>query len=80
MREEIREELREYFSGEQEANALEELNSITLQHVMAESQMNLDNTWSAIIKLSKGDLQELTRLTECAKKDFRDVVYWASLE
>jgi hypothetical protein len=60
--------------------ALNELQSITLQHVMAESQFNLDNTWFAILKLSKGNLNELRSLVKAAKVDFRDVIYWATLE
>jgi len=56
------------------------MESITLNHVMANSQTNLDNTWSAILQLSKGDLNELGKLVDTAKVDFRDVIYWASLE
>ena len=59
---------------------LSELESVTLEHVMASSQANLDNTRSSIVKLSKGSLTEVGRLVEAAKKDFRDVVYWASLD
>ena len=57
-----------------------ELNSITLDHVMANSKTNLNNTRKAILQLSKGDLNTLGELVEAAKKDFRDVIYWASLE
>ncbi len=59
---------------------LSELNSITLDHVMAKSKNNLKKTRSAILQLSKGDLNELEYLVGVAKVDFRDVVYWASLE
>jgi len=47
---------------------------------MAESQHNLDNTWCAILKLSNGDLSELRSLVKAAKQDFRDVIYWVSIE
>ena len=56
------------------------LKSIKLEHVMANSQTNLDNTWSAILQLSKGDLNELGNLVDAAIEDFRDVIYWATLE
>jgi fructose-1-phosphate kinase PfkB-like protein len=56
------------------------LESITLTHVMAQSQTNLDNTLSAILQLSKGNINELEKLIDAAKKDFRDVIYWATLE
>lgn len=56
------------------------LTTITLNHVMANSQANLDNTWSSIIQLSKGDLNKLGDLVDAAKVDFRDVIYWATLE
>lgn len=59
---------------------LSELNSITLDHVMARSKKNLKKTRSAILQLSKGDLNELGSLVDAAKEDFRDVIYWASLE
>ena len=56
------------------------LESLTLKDVMANSQANIENTWSAILQLSKGDLNELDRLVDAAKKDFRDVIYWATLD
>jgi uncharacterized protein YegL len=68
------------FNAAEQAQALADLESITLQHVMAESQTNLDNAWQAILDLSRGDLPELQRLVAAAKLDFRDVIYWASLE
>ena len=58
---------------------MEELSSITVKHVMAESEYNLENTRHATLKLSKGNLHELKRLVKCAKRDFSDVIYWASL-
>ncbi|MGI1679039.1 MAG: hypothetical protein K6L75_09930 [Cellvibrionaceae bacterium] len=72
--------VRQSFLEKEETIVLEYLNSITLKHVMAESQINLDNTWHAILQLSNGDLEELIRLTQCAKQDFRDVIYWATLK
>lgn len=55
-----------------------QLASITLDHVTARSQLNLDNTKLAVLKLARGDLDELIYLVECAKVDFRDVLLWAS--
>ena len=72
-------ELREFKKVDHELVA-SELNSITLDHVMANSKVNLDNTRSAILQLSKGNLPKLISLVEAAKIDFRDVIYWASLE
>ncbi|MBU1108482.1 MAG: hypothetical protein KKB51_17540 [Candidatus Riflebacteria bacterium] len=57
-----------------------EMESINLNHVMANSQSNLDTTWSSILQLSKGDLNKLRNFVAAAKKDFRDVIYWATLE
>lgn len=57
-----------------------EMSTITQEHVMAGSESNLKNTLLSILKLSKGDIAELERLVECAKRDFRDVIYWASIE
>jgi len=56
------------------------LNSITLNHVMANSQTNLNQTRKAILQLSKGDLCVLNKLVDAAKLDFRDVIYLANLE
>ena len=67
------------FSQQDQALAIEALESITLQHVMAESQINLENTWLAILQLSRGNLSELQRLVIAAKVDFRDVIYWAKI-
>ncbi|MFZ1528023.1 MAG: hypothetical protein WAT19_04680 [Ferruginibacter sp.] len=65
------------FSGEQRTLVLNELSSIGLNHVMAESEHNLENTRLAILKLAKGDLNQVIYLTEKAKTDFRDVMMWA---
>lgn len=45
---------------------------------MAESEHNLRNTRLAILKLAEGDLSRVEELTESAKVDFRDIIYWAS--
>ena len=55
------------------------MESITLDHVMAGSKTNLDNTRSAILEFSKGDINKLSELVHAAKRDFRDVIYWATL-
>ena len=56
------------------------LSSINLTHVMGESEINLDNTLLSILYLAKGDVNTIVELTEKAKVDFRDVIYWAQLE
>jgi len=75
-----KEKIRADFSDAEYDLVVSALKTIGLNHVMANSQENLDNTWSAILYLSKGDLNELNILVEAAKQDFRDVIYWAVLE
>ncbi|TDO24180.1 hypothetical protein [Pedobacter duraquae] len=55
----------------------DQLISIELRHVMAESAYNLNNTRNAVLFLAKGDLKSVIQLTEAAKIDFRDVISWA---
>ena len=45
-----------------------ELNSITLDHVMANSKDNLNKTRAAVLQLSRGDLNELKRLVSLQEK------------
>jgi len=45
-----------------------------------DSEHNLNNAIGAILALSKGDLAELSKLVDAALIDFRDVIYWWSLE
>jgi hypothetical protein len=59
---------------------VKELESITMSHVSADSQVNLDNTRSAVLQLSKGDISKLRYYVTAAKTDFRDVIYWASTD
>jgi hypothetical protein len=68
------------FDKADHALVISELNSITLDHVMAKSAQNLNNTRAAILQLSKGDFNKLEQLVKAAKIDFRDVIYWASIE
>jgi hypothetical protein len=68
------------FAELDQGQAIAELESITLEHVMAESQTNLDNTLHAVLKLCEGDISVLRALVVAAKQDFRDVIYWASLK
>ena len=70
--------IRKDFTEEQSRLVIDELKSIGLNHVMAASETNLEATWFGILKLAKGNLAEVVRLTECAKADFRDVIMWAS--
>jgi len=68
------------FSAEEAALVIDELASINLNHVMAQSKSQLKHTRLSILKLAKGDLEEVIDLTERAKADFRNILYWASLQ
>lgn len=68
------------FNKEQAEFVINELSSIALNHVMAESTYNLANTRLSILKLAKGDLNKVVDLTISAKIDFRDVIMWATQE
>lgn len=68
------------FCEEQKDRVIDELSSIELKHVMAESQYNLENTRLSILKLAKGDVSEVIALTKRAKIDFRDIILWATQE
>jgi len=65
------------FKEEEQEVIREAMNSITLDLVM-DSEINLFNTQRSIIQLSKGSLEDFQNYVKCAKKDFRDVIYWAS--
>ena len=78
LEEEILELIDASFDADLRPAVIEDLASVTLQHVMAESACNLRNTRIAILKLSKGDLEDLRILVARAKIDFRDVIYWAT--
>jgi len=80
MEQEIVEIVESDFDEQDRPVAIKALASVTLQHVMAESEDNLRNTRLAILGLSRGDLNQLKQLVEHAKSDFRDVIYWAMLE
>ncbi|SHJ20641.1 hypothetical protein [Flavobacterium haoranii] len=56
---------------------IDELSSITLKDVMAESEYNLLNTRMAILKIAKGNVEEVKEFTKCAKLDFRDLIIWS---
>lgn len=75
---EIKNLVQELFPPEQIEKALEELEQITLDHVMARSEFNLLNTRKAVVILSEGNLTDLTEYKNAALKDFRDVILWAS--
>ena len=57
---------------------IDQLHRVTLDVVMARSKTNQVNTLHAILKLSEGNLEKVAYYTDCACKDFRDVIYWAS--
>ncbi|WP_299435590.1 hypothetical protein [uncultured Aquimarina sp.] len=68
------------FKSEEVMLVINELSSITLNHVMAASEYNLKNTRVSILKLAKGNINEVIELTKSAKIDFRDVIMWATQE
>ncbi|WP_455222121.1 hypothetical protein [Kaarinaea lacus] len=80
MEKKIAEIINNDFKEPEKQKAIECLASITLQHVMAGSKKNLINTQLSILKLAKGNLEDLVSYVEAAKKDFRDVIFWASQE
>lgn len=80
MNEKILKIINQEFERTEKEFVINELSSITLKHVMAESEYNLNNTRFAIIKLAKGNSNEVSKLTKAAKIDFRDVILWASQE
>jgi len=80
MNPEIKSRIHRDFPPGQQIDVISALNRLGLKDVMAESQYNLDNTLSAILQLSKGNIADVYSLVEAAKNDFRDVIYWATLE
>lgn len=68
------------FELEHREEAKQELLSLELKHVMAESEHNLRNARMAILYLAKGNLDIVKEMTHFAKIDFRDVILWASEE
>lgn len=66
------------FDADDRELAFRKLKSITLRHVMANSQTNLDLTWAAILQLCERDINKLDQLVNIAKLDFRDIIYMAS--
>ena len=72
------EKIKSDFDKQEVEEIVKTLQTISLSHVMANSQMNLDNTLSAILQLSKGDLNKLNELVSIAKLDFRDVIVMAN--
>lgn len=80
MKSEILAVINNQFSDKARELVIKELETISLEHIMSQSDENLKNTHAAILKLAKDDIKEVARLVECAKIDFRDVIYWASME
>ena len=80
MQKEIIDIICQDFSEEKRETVIECLSTIKLTHVMAKSEHNLQHTLLSILYLAKGNVDEVFKLTKAAKKDFRDVIYWATLE
>lgn len=71
--------LQEHFQPEDLDDAIKVLSTLTIDHVMGFSEINLINAQKAVILLAEGNLSQLEYYTEKAKIDFRDVIYWAQL-
>lgn len=70
----------EFDNDDDRNSVIEELSSINLTHVMAQSEDHLKKTRMSILYLAKGNLSEVIELTQNAKIDFRDVILWATQE
>ena len=80
MQEELLNMIAALFTEEYREGVINALSSITVDDVMARSEGNLLNTRRAVLQLSEGDRKQLDYYVDCAKQDFRDVIYWASEE
>lgn len=80
MNKTILEIINQDFKHSEKVFVIHELSTITLQHVMAESEINLNNTRLAILKLAKVNIQDVSEFTKAAKIDFRDVIMWSMQE
>jgi hypothetical protein len=80
MNSNILEIINQDFKQSERAFVIDELSTITVNHVMAESEINLNNTRLAILKLAKGNIQDVSEFTKAAKIDFRDVIMWSMQE
>lgn len=65
------------YPAEQQEEVLSLLSSIGLDHVMAESEINLLNTRLAVLHIAVGKIDDLGHYVNAAKTDFRDVILWA---
>ena len=80
MDEEIINQIELYFAQEEREQIIGLLDSLTIDDVTAESELNLKNTKLAILKLSKGNIALVLHYMTSAKKDFRYVICRASKE
>lgn len=55
-----------------------QLLTITTANVMAKSENLLAQTRFSILNLAKGNIEQVQYFVNCAKTDFRDVIYWNS--
>ena len=67
------------FSVEEVSTVKTELARLNTTHTW-NSEYNLNNAIGAILDLSAGDVNEVSKLIDAAQKDFRDVIYWWRLE
>ena len=66
------------FTEQEASRVLSELDKLSLDQTLSRQPTNLRNTHLAILKLAKGDPNQVCNYVESAQKDFRDVILWAS--
>ncbi len=74
----LKTKIRNEFNQEEFLAVKEALLSVSLAHVMANSEYNLNNTRHAIVQLAQGNMDVLKNMVDAAKLDFRNVILWAS--
>lgn len=73
----ISDKIQKDYPTKQQEEVLSLLLSISLHHVMAESEINLLNTRLAVLHIALGKIDDLERYVNAAKTDFIDVILWA---
>ena len=66
------------FPEREASRVLSELDKLSQDHALSLQPINLRNTHLAILKLAKGDFNQVCNYVGSAQKDFRDVIFWAS--
>ncbi len=80
MRKDLERKISDDFTSKEQEKVRQLLSGLTLKHVMAQSEWNLLSAQKAILTLAKGNLKKIPQFVTAAQKDFRDVIYWVSLD